>query len=560
MVSFHRDKAIKEQQKIMNRFRISTPEGTRDLLFSSCRALRQTENAVRDALEERGYSEIITPAVEYFDVFAQANPELDQDQMLKIIDKSGRICVARPDNTTPIARIAATRLDDAALPVRLYYSQKVFRSVSGDHGHKGEFLQVGAEFIGADGLEADKDILSAAFAALSKTGADNFRVELGHAEIYKALMDELGADAQSAEGIRRLIENKSFAALGDALEPFKGKPAAKALSAMPNLFGGIEVLDEVESLTGNVRVLGATAYLRRLYQALDEAGYGDRIMIDLGLVHEMDYYTGIMFRGYIGGAGAAILAGGRYNALCAKFGKDMPAGGFGIDVESVADSLAGQSRPEVATRRDTVRIALTKGRLEKKTLALLKAAGYDISELEAGTRKLIFTLPDSGVEIVLSKAADVITYVEHGVCDMGVVGKDTIMEKGGSFYEMVDLGFGKCRFALATKKGKDVYGGYKTPVIATKYPAVTKAFFNKKNMDVETIKIEGSVELAPLLELADGIVDIVETGTTLKENGLEVVENVAPISARVIVNLASAKMKKAAIQKVIAELENGLNN
>ena len=542
----------------MNRFRISTPEGTRDLLFSSCRALRQTENAVRDALEERGYSEIITPAVEYFDVFAQANPELDQDQMLKIIDKSGRICVARPDNTTPIARIAATRLDDAALPVRLYYSQKVFRSVSGDHGHKGEFLQVGAELIGADGLAADKDILSAAFAALSRTGADNFRIELGHAEIYKALIEELGADAASSEAIRRLIENKSFAALGDALQPFGSKPAAKALSAMPQLFGGIEVLDEVETLTGNVRVLGAIAYLRRLYQALDEAGYGDRIMIDLGLVHEMDYYTGIMFRGYIGGAGAAILAGGRYNALCAKFGRDLPAGGFGIDVESVAESLQGASRPEVATRRDTVRIALTKGRLEKKTLALLKDAGYDISELEAGTRKLIFTLPDSGVEIVLSKAADVITYVEHGVCDMGVVGKDTIMEKGGSFYEMVDLGFGRCRFALATKKGKDVYGGYKTPVIATKYPAVTKAFFNRKNMDVETIKIEGSAELAPLLELADAIVDIVETGTTLKENGLEVIEDVAPISARVIVNLASAKMKKTAIQKVIAELEKGL--
>ena len=270
----------------MNRFRISTPEGTRDLLFSSCRALRQTENAVRDALEERGYSEIITPAVEYYDVFAQANPELDQDQMLKIIDKSGRICVARPDNTTPIARIAATRLDDAALPVRLYYSQKVFRSVSGDHGHKGEFLQVGAELIGADGLAADKDILSAAFAALSRTGADNFRIELGHAEIYKALIEELGADAASSEAIRRLIENKSFAALGDALQPFGSRPAAKALSAMPQLFGGIEVLDEVETLTGNVRVLGAIAYLRRLYQALDEAGYGDRIMIDLGLVHD----------------------------------------------------------------------------------------------------------------------------------------------------------------------------------------------------------------------------------------------------------------------------------
>lgn len=542
----------------MNRYNISTPEGTRDLLFASCRALRKAENAIRATLEDKGYSEIITPAVEYYDVFAQANPELDQDTMLKIVDKSGRICVARPDNTTPIARIAATRLDDAALPVRLYYSQKVFRSVSGGHGHKGEFLQIGAELIGADGLHADLDILTAAFEALGSTGAENFRIELGHAEIYKALIEALGVDAATAESIRRLIENKSFAALGDVLTPYHNRPEAKALYAMPQLFGGIEVLDEVEVLTGNVRVLGAIAYLRRLYAALDEAGFGGSVMIDLGLVHEMDYYTGIMFRGYCGGAGAAILAGGRYNALCAKFGKDMPAGGFGIDVESVAESLAGNVPETASARRDSVRIALTKGRLEKKTLALLKASGYDISELEAGSRKLIFTLPGTAIEIVLAKAADVITYVEHGVCDMGVVGKDTIMEKGGSFYEMVDLGFGKCRFALATKKGKQVYGDYKAPVIATKYPNVTKAFFHKKNMDVETIKIEGSVELAPLLELADAIVDIVETGSTLRENGLEVIEDVAPISARVIVNLASAKMKKAAIEKVIAELEAGL--
>lgn len=542
----------------MNRYRISTPEGTRDLLFASSRVLRRTENSIRIVLENRGYSEIITPTTEFYDVFAQANPELDQEQMLKIIDRSGRICVARPDNTTPIARIAATRLDDAVLPVRLYYSQKVFRSVAAGHGHKSEFLQIGAELIGADGLDADKDILSAAFAALSEAGLEDFRIELGHAEIYKALMDELAVDEAAAESIRRLIENKSFAALGDALAPCGSRSAAKALCAMPQLFGGMEVLDEVEALTGNVRVLGAVAYLRRLYTALDEAGYGNRIMIDLGLVHEMDYYTGVMFRGYIGGAGAAILAGGRYNALCAKFGKDMPAGGFGIDVECVAERLQGEAPSEAQARRDTVRIALTKGRLEKKTLALLKAAGYDIAELEAGSRKLIFTLPGTAVEIVLAKAADVITYVEHGVCDMGVVGKDTIMEKGGSFYEMVDLGFGKCRFALATKKDKDIYSGYKTPVIATKYPAVTKAYFNRKNMNVETIKIEGSVELAPLLELADAIVDIVETGTTLKENGLQVIEDVAPISARVIVNLASAKMKKAAIQKVIAELERGL--
>lgn len=538
----------------MNRYQISTPEGTRDLLFAPARRLRAVEQRVRQSLEDRGYSEVITPAVEYYDVFAQANPAVGQENMLKIVDRAGRICVARPDNTTPIARIAATRLEGAELPVRLYYSQKVFRSIAEGHGHKSEFLQVGAELIGSDGLEADLDILTAAFSALEQAEAGSFRIELGHAEIYKALIEALGVDEQTAEDIRRLIENKSFAALGDALAPYQGSAAYQALCAMPQLFGGVEVLDQVEHMTGNMRVLAAVAYLRRVYTALEQAGFGESVIIDLGLVHEMDYYTGIMFRGYLGGAGAAILAGGRYNALCAKFGRDLPAAGFGIDVERIAETGCEDENRQV---RDTIRIALTKGRLEKKTLARMKNAGYDIGELENPSRKLIFRLPDTNIEVVLAKAADVITYVEHGVCDLGVVGKDTIMEKGGSFYEMVDLGFGKCRFALATKKGKSVYGNYRTPVIATKYPEVTRAFFSRKNMDVETIKIEGSVELAPLLELADAIVDIVETGSTLKENGLEVIEDVAPISARVIVNLASAKMNKTAIQRIIRDLERG---
>lgn len=210
------------------------------------------------------------------------------------------------------------------------------------------------------------------------------------------------------------------------------------------------------------------------------------------------------------------------------------------------------------TPENIIRIALTKGRLEKKTLELLEHSGYDVSELRSGSRKLIFRLPNSNIELVLSKAADVITYVEHGVCDMGVVGKDTIMEKGGSFYETLDLGFGKCRFCLCGKKGEDFYAGYHTRTIASKYPKVTRDFFSRKNMDVNIIKIEGSVELAPLLGLADAIVDIVETGTTLKENGLEPYETVAPISARVIVNLASMKLKKQQIQALTEQLQEGL--
>ena len=189
-----------------------------------------------------------------------------------------------------------------------------------------------------------------------------------------------------------------------------------------------------------------------------------------------------------------------------------------------------------------LRIALTKGRLEKQTVTLFQKMGLDCTELINKGRRLI--LPVGDYEVVLAKAADVITYVEHGVCDIGVVGKDTIVENGKSFYEVCDLGFGKCHFCLAGKAGEDFYSGYNAKRIATKYPNVTKAFFEGKGMDVKIVKIEGSVELAPLLELSDAIVDIVETGTTLKENGLEVYEKIMPISARVIVNTAGMKLRR----------------
>ena len=175
-----------------------------------------------------------------------------------------------------------------------------------------------------------------------------------------------------------------------------------------------------------------------------------------------------------------------------------------------------------------LKIALTKGRLQDKSVALFEEMGLDCSPVKDPGRRLIHSLPNYPLDVVLAKAPDVITYVEHGVCDLGVVGKDTILEKAGSFYEVLDLGFGRCRFALAVKSGSDFYGTYKTRRVASKYPEVTRAFFEKKGMDVEIIRIEGSVELAPILGLADAIVDIVETGATLKANGLIPIEDVAP--------------------------------
>lgn len=202
-----------------------------------------------------------------------------------------------------------------------------------------------------------------------------------------------------------------------------------------------------------------------------------------------------------------------------------------------------------------IRIALTKGRLEHGAVELFRRAGLDCSDMARKGRKLILPLDEGRMEAVLAKAPDVVTYVEHGVCDLGIAGKDTILEKGGGFYEVLDLGFGRCRFALAGPAGKDFFSGYSAKTVATKYPNVTRSYFEKKAMDVRVIKIEGSVELAPLLGLSDAIVDLVETGATLRENGLAVFEEICGVSARLVVNAASLKLRKTEIEAFAARLE-----
>ncbi len=205
--------------------------------------------------------------------------------------------------------------------------------------------------------------------------------------------------------------------------------------------------------------------------------------------------------------------------------------------------------------RKPLKIALTKGRIEKNAVEIFKAIGADCRGLENKGRKLIFHDDRYNVDFVLVKAPDVLTYVEHGVVDIGIVGKDTMMEFDKNCYELMDLKFGKCKFALAGPKGKNFYEGYSRKKIATKYPHVARSYFKKLGFDIEIIKIEGSVELAPILGLSDAIVDIVETGTTLKENGLEVYNDICDISTRLIVNTASLKMKKMEIEDIVDRLK-----
>jgi ATP phosphoribosyltransferase len=208
----------------------------------------------------------------------------------------------------------------------------------------------------------------------------------------------------------------------------------------------------------------------------------------------------------------------------------------------------------------SISIALTKGRLEEEAIKILEKANFDPSELKNKGRKLVFKDKTQDIKYFLVKAADSITYVEHGVADLGVVGKDTILESDNNCYEVLDLGFGKCGFIVASLPENDIFKKVGHIKIGSKYPKVAKEYFKKKGMDVEVIKIEGSVELAPILGLCDGIVDIMETGTTLKENGLVVLDRICEISARLIVNKASFKMKQNEIWDFIDRIKEVINN
>lgn len=201
--------------------------------------------------------------------------------------------------------------------------------------------------------------------------------------------------------------------------------------------------------------------------------------------------------------------------------------------------------------------ALAKGRLAKKTLSLFEKMGISCGEaLDPDTRKLIFTNKEHKIKFFLAKASDVPTYVEYGAADIGVVGKDTILEEGRNLYEVMDLGFGKCKMCVCgPASAKEILAKNEIIRVASKYPNIAQDYFqNKKNQTVEIIKLNGSVELAPIVDLAEVIVDIVETGSTLRENGLEVLEEICPLSARVVVNQVSLKMEHERIRKLLNDL------
>ncbi|MFT3952061.1 MAG: ATP phosphoribosyltransferase regulatory subunit [Oscillospiraceae bacterium] len=338
----------------MKRYDLITPEGTRDMLFEECLSRRAVEQRYAEIFRRMGYSEVLTPGIEFYDLFSSGTRKFPQESLYKLTDAKGRLLALRPDSTIPIARLVATRLKNAFFPLRLYYSQNVYENNVLLKGRSDETAQAGIELIGIASLRADYEVMCTAVDVLTEFQTGEFRLEIGDIGFFRELAEGLGVDGGAREEIRFLIETKNYPALNDLLDGIGENPYTAALKQLPGLFGGEEVFEKAAALVSGDSMREILDRLHEVYNKLTGLGYGGRITVDLGIVNRTDYYTGIVFQGYLSGIGEAVLKGGRYNRLLGEFGLDVPATGFAVNVDAVASLLRRSGEAPKQAKPDCV--------------------------------------------------------------------------------------------------------------------------------------------------------------------------------------------------------------
>lgn len=541
---------------------LHTPDGVRDLYNGEYKRKLLIQEQLHNVFMSYGCFDIQTPTFEYFDVFSNQVGTTPSKDLFKFFDKEGNTVVLRPDFTPSIARCVAKYYAPEEEPVKLCYMGNTFINSSDYQGRLKESTQCGVEFLGDGTAEADAQMLAMVVDSLKAIGLENFQISVGHAGFFNALLEEGKVTKEQKNHLRELLANKNFLGVEAFIEKLEVSDDIKQLFALLAKFDtSSEDIKKARIWATQYPKLAATvANLESLNIALQEKEIAQFISFELGKISDYEYYTGIIFAGYTFGHGEPIVKGGRYDKLLSHFGKDAPAIGFAFVVDQLLEATKANAKKTEQGKYIT--FALGKGRLAKKTLKIFEQIGITCEEIyDPDTRKLIFVNEDLKLRFFLAKGPDVPTYVEHGAADIGIVGKDTILEEGRNVYEVLDLGFGNCRMCICgPESAKELLQHQEQIRVATKYPQIAKEYFyNEKHQTVEIIKLNGSIELAPIVGLSDVICDIVETGATLRENGLVVLEEVCNLSARMIVNQVSMKMQNERITKLIRDLKNVLS-
>ena len=540
-----------------------TPAGFRDVLSDEARVREEMTHSVQQCFEARGYVPIETPTLEVMDVL-QAGGRMPAAPF-KFFDSQGDLLAMRPDVTLQVARMCATRLKGQPGPFRFRYTQRVFRETESEmQAAARELTQMGIECIGEDGPAADAEMVGLLAEALQTCGVEGFKLAIGTVGVLRALLERSGAPEAWRELVLQAYHTSNFVDLGVLCSDGTADEAfSAAIEELPRIRGGKGAIDEVRSLVSPLGCVDGLDSFEKTYDLLAQAGLAESIVVDFSVMSSFDYYTGIVVEAYAPGLGSPLGSGGRYDNMLAAYGQSRPAAGFAFSLEQVMAAQAANTACESgeasamaadresaaadrassagigATSKRPLRIAVPKGSLNADTIAALASAGLDTTGLDDPGRQLIISNP--GVDYIIVRPTDAPAFVALGAADCGICGKDSLLEADPDVVELVDLGFGACRFVVAEPAGagpsvEEHYRRLGSIRVATKYPNITSAYYAKAGMQVEIVKLHGNIELAPLTGMAERIVDITATGTTLRENNLSIVDEVLASTARFFAN------------------------
>ena len=495
---------------------------------------------LRSLYSDYGYKPFKMSKFEEYDLYSKNNDFLVSKGVITFNDTNGKLLALKPDVTLSIIKNIK---DIKGVTEKYYYNENVYRVSDSTHTYK-EIMQTGLECIG-DVTENDLFEVAELSVKSLETINSEFVLHISHIGLLNALLCEYGigetlkpsiitaVTEKNAGELKKLLSKDNFNSLRCLIDSFKS--IGDALTALKNACKGDDSLSAVSEL-------------EKVCNYLLSKGYGDKISIDFSISKNDGYYSGIIFKGFINGYSSHILSGGQYDTLMRRMNRTSGAVGFAVYLDSLERS------EDFTPEDDFINIALPKGRLGEKVYGMFEKAGYDCPSIKEENRKLIFENSKKGIRFFWVKPSDVAIYVERGAADIGVAGKDILLEYSPDVFELLDLNIGKCKMAVAAKKDF-VDDTSKTLRVATKFTNIARNYYAKKCRDIDIIRLNGSIEIAPILHLSDVIVDIVETGKTLSENNLAPFETIVPISARLISNKASYGFKTQKIEAI----KNGLS-
>lgn len=357
----------------MDKTKAQVPEGVRDVTGKEAYAKRMLEQKLQEMFVRCGFEEIITPQLEYADLFEGELGSVRQDRMIRLFDQDGKMMALRPEFTMPAARVVSSRaIQQGEEPVRVFYRGSAF-GLEHDYGQqRKEFSQVGAELMGDSGLAGDAEMLSLAAQSMETMGFPSFVLDLGHVGIFQCLAKQAGFTQEQTETLRGMLDEKNATEASLFLQQLGVlKEIQQQCLSLITLYGGAEVLEEAEKIFYQPCYQKVLGELRAVASFLQEMGYGDRVTFDLGLLPAFEYYNGLVFRGLSHGVGSPIISGGRYDGVLARFGKPMEAVGFAIGMEQALAALKTVNRWPMQPGVDLV-VGAKAGQLSKAILYAAK--------------------------------------------------------------------------------------------------------------------------------------------------------------------------------------------